>query len=464
MKASTKVSAVAGLSACLLGATGFAAPGRHSTISAGTNMTAASSSRTATSSKTKTTLVIWWWGQQEAPGASTWMKQTVASFEKLHPTVTVQTTLQTTNGLYPAFETAAKAKTGPDIQYLWGGTNTLTEAWNGYLAPIDNYIPKSQWTHYLNWQEDYYSGHLWSAPWYTQPSFPILYNKAMFKKAGLNPNDPPTTWTQFLKDCSVLKAHNITPLAMGLSGGNLGGWLFSFMGDQNLNSANQILKAQVSGNIDQKKYTEWLYKFNQLVKLGYFNSNISSLQQYQGEALFSEGKAAMTWVPGTAVSSYVQTMGVNKVGIMLTPVFGTGKLAGTIGATSQTLAISSFSHHKRLAAEFIEFAHTPTELNLFYKDTGAIPADNRFQTSQITLPQEKALYSWMLHKPGAYLENYISLQLDNNGNFAGVQDIASGAKTPQEVGAMMQQIVELWRKENPLQVTEFKNWHVQPWY
>ncbi len=63
-------------------------------------------------------LTMWWWGQQEAPGASTWLAQTIAAYHKLHPNVTISTVLQTTNGLIPAFDAAAKAGQGPDIEYF----------------------------------------------------------------------------------------------------------------------------------------------------------------------------------------------------------------------------------------------------------------------------------------------------------------------------------------------------------
>ena len=54
-------------------------------------------------------LTMWWWGQQEAAGATDWLKQTVALYEKKHPNVKIKTVLQTTDGLIPAFKAAAAA-------------------------------------------------------------------------------------------------------------------------------------------------------------------------------------------------------------------------------------------------------------------------------------------------------------------------------------------------------------------
>jgi len=153
--------------------------------------------------KGKVNLTMWWWGEQEAAGAKEWLAQTIALYEKKHPNVTIKTVLQTTNGLVPAFKAAAQAKKGPDIQYFWGGIWSLEDAWNGATKPVSDYIPRSELKHYLNTAEDTYGGKVWTAGWYVQPSFPVLYRKDVLAKAGVK---PPTTWSQLLTACDKLNA------------------------------------------------------------------------------------------------------------------------------------------------------------------------------------------------------------------------------------------------------------------
>ena len=43
----------------------------------------------------------------------------------------------------------------------------------------------------------------------------MFYNKALFKQAGLDPEKPPTTWTELLDAVKALKAAGITPIAIG---------------------------------------------------------------------------------------------------------------------------------------------------------------------------------------------------------------------------------------------------------
>src|SRR5512133_3714067 len=185
-------------------------------------------------------LTMWWWGEQEAAGAKKWLADTVALYHKKHPNVTIQTVLQTTNGLVPAFKAAAAAKKGPDIQYFWGGIWSLDDAWLGNTKPVSDYIPRSELRHYLNAKEDTYAGKVWTAPWYVQPSFPVLYRKDVLAKAGVK---VPTTWAALLKACDALNGKGITPIAGGIKDGWFGGWLYSIIGAQGISSISDVLDA-----------------------------------------------------------------------------------------------------------------------------------------------------------------------------------------------------------------------------
>src|SRR5262249_59909497 len=88
-------------------------------------------------------LTMWYWGQQEAPGASAWLAQTIAAYHKIHPNVTITPVLQTTNGLIPAFDAAAKASQGPDIEYFWGGRYSQGPGGAANIPPVAGDSPAS---------------------------------------------------------------------------------------------------------------------------------------------------------------------------------------------------------------------------------------------------------------------------------------------------------------------------------
>ncbi len=401
-------------------------------------------------------LTMWWWGQQEAPGASTWLAQTIAAYHKLHPNVTISTVLQTTNGLIPAFDAAAKAGQGPDIEYFWGGIYSQEPGWAGNIRPVSDYIPAAELHHYINaYREDTYQGQVWTAPWYLQPSFPVLYRKDILAQHHIT---VPTTWIQLLAACKALRSAGITPMAGGVSDGWFGGWLYSLLGDQQITSVKQVLDAVVGkGSFTAPALGSWWSKLAQMKSSGCWNGNITSQQLYQGQQAFVQGKAAMTVSAGTAVPGFVKQVGTSKVGLMAMPSFASGPYSGKLGATSQTVGITAWSKYPTVDANFIEFMHTPARLLAWYKDTGDLPADDRFPVSSITLPQVRQLFTMEIHG-GPYIENFIPSQLDSQGNFSNVQLVLGGSETGAQAAAKFQQVAARVRITDSKEMAHFARW------
>ena len=409
--------------------------------------------------KAPVTLNMWWWGNQEAHGATAFLADSVKKYEAAHPNIKIVTKLQSTAGLVPAFQAAAAAKKGPDIEYFWGGINTLEDGWAGNITPISTLLPQSEWKHYINGGEDTSGGKLYTAPWYLQPSFPILYRKDVLKSAGIA--SAPTTWSQLLTDCKTLRAKGITPMAGGIKDGWFGGWLYSLLGSQSVKSIDDV-KAAVVGT---KKFTDpemaaWWTRLEQMKTANCWNDDIGSLGLYQAQATWVAGKSAMTITAGTDVKKFVNQVGPSKVGLMAMPTFGNGIGAGKLGATSQTLGVTSFSKYPKEAAAFIEYLHTPNRLAAFYNYTGALPADDRFNASLVKIPQIKQLFN--MAKVGvSYLENFIPFELDQKGNFAGVQLLMAGKMTPTQAAAAMESNMARIRLTNPKEIANFKVWGAQ---
>jgi raffinose/stachyose/melibiose transport system substrate-binding protein len=400
-------------------------------------------------------LTMWWWGEQEAAGAKRWLADTVALYHKRHPNVTITTVLQTTDGLVPAFKAAAAAKKGPDLQYFWGGIWSLEDAWAGHTKAVSDYIPRSELRHYLNAREDTYSGKVWTAPWYVQPSFPVLYRTDVLRKAGVA---VPRTWPQLLSACDKLNAKGITPLAGGIKDGWFGGWLYSIIGAQGVHSVGDVLQA-VSG---KKKFTDpdeagWWTRLQEMRDHKCWNDDINSLELYQGQQRWVEGKAAMTITAGSDVKKFVLAGGKSRVGVMAMPSWGNGPYTGKLGATSQTVGITAWTKYPEVAADFIVFMHTPERMKAWFETTGAFPADDRFDTKLITLPQQKVLFG--LVKNGApYLENFIPTELDSKANFEQTQLLLGGSTDAKKAADATEQIASRIRRLSPSLIANFDKW------
>jgi multiple sugar transport system substrate-binding protein len=400
-------------------------------------------------------LTMWWWGEDEAHGAKGWLAQTIKLYEQKHPNVTIQTVLQTTDGLVPAFKAAAAAKKGPDIQYFWGGIWSLEDAWNGSTKPVSDYIPRSELKHYLNTAEDTYNGKVWTAGWYVQPSFPILYREDVLAKAGVK---PPQTWSQLLAACDRLNAKGITPFEGGVKDGWFGGWLYATMGSQSVKSIGSVLNA-VAG---KEKFTDpqqagWWARLQEMRDHKCWNKDINSQTLYPGQDQWVLGKGAMTMTAGSDVKKFVQKVGVSKVGVMTMPRWANGPYAGKLGSTSQTLGITAWTKYPQVVADFIMFTHTPDRMASFFKTTGAFPADDRFNANLITIPQQKVLFDLVKH--GApYLENFIPAEFDAKANFANVQLLLAGKMDAKQAAAASEQVAERIRRTNRDLIANFATW------
>lgn len=410
----------------------------------------------STSEKVK--LTIWWWGEQEAPGAEKWMDETTKLYSEKHPNVTFETVLQSTDDLVPAFKTAAASKQGPDIQYFWGGVWTLEDAWAGNIVAVSDYINANEIEHYISNEERTYNGKIWGVGWYLSGNS-IAYRKDLFRKAGLNPEGDYTKWQDFLAACEKLKNAGVIPIAGGLKDGWFGGWIWQLLGKQGLDSVEDLKKATVGEyKFTDPKFAEWWEKLFELKSKGYWNNDINSLDYQQGQDLFVKGDAAMIFGNDTFYPGWIEKIGNDNFGVMKIPVWGKGKLASTYTVTAQGLGITSWSKHKKEAANFLVFMHTKDRLNAWYKYTGVFPADDRFNTSMITNPQMKKVFKWIKENPGPNLENFIPTMLDEQGNFVGCQLLFAGEKTAKECAALQEQVITKWRKDNPDDLNNFRNW------
>jgi raffinose/stachyose/melibiose transport system substrate-binding protein len=293
---------------------------------------------------------------------------------------------------------------------------------------------------------------------------PLVWNKQLFKQAGLDPEKAPATWDELLADCAALKAHGITPLGMGNKDGFFGAWMFSIFAKQALNSLDE-LKSTIGSTDDVSKskigtVLHDLYSAMQdLVKKGYVNPNVSSLDLTQGWQLFPQKKAAMSFATDGNAMSWGKTLGTENVGVAAPPKWGKGALADTYDVTqSSDEFITSWSKNKAAAAAFMAWLHQPDNMASLYKQTGAFPADKRFPVSNITDPLAKNLYQLDTAKDSIWMENYLPPSVDTNADIAAGQMILSGSGNPDQAVALWDRVVKQWRLQQASEFNQYKKW------
>ena len=159
-----------------------------------------------------------------------WLED-VSIFEKANPSITISSEYNYPCESPPTFTAMLRAGTEPNLfqtyftdlpQVLTAGQAAdITSYVNSTTVPnLDSIVPGAM--------ADVTAGKsIYGLPTsnYTQG---LIYNRKLFTEAGLNPNDPPTTWTAVEKDATA-----IAKLGNGIEGwgdysaGNNGGWHFS---------------------------------------------------------------------------------------------------------------------------------------------------------------------------------------------------------------------------------------------
>jgi raffinose/stachyose/melibiose transport system substrate-binding protein len=439
---------------------------------ASTQTTAANTTTAETTSAVETTaaaettsgkpvnLVIWYWGEQECAGLQKWMEESGKLYSKQNPNVSVETVLQTTDGLYPAFRSAAAAKEGPDIQYLWSDIWTLEDAWAGNLEPIDNWWTDKEIKNQLFYDEEYSNGHYWSTKFYLG-ALVVLYNKQIFKDSGIEVEaNKDLTVDDFFGICTKLKDNKITPIACGIKDASVGEWMNAFWGGLKLDNPKEIvLPVLGEKSFNDPKYASFWSMVETMYKDGFFNKDVASLELYQGMDGFKQGKAGMTFVFSSSIAEIQKSLGEENVGI-LPCIKDVGLASAKYPGGAQSLSITSFSKNKKEAADFLRFLHTSERADALFKETNGagLMADRSFDTGLVTNPTIKDLLDNYVNasKVTPSVVGYLPAFVHDEGLLKSLQLLLGGQLNADGAIKTMDDKSAEWRNQSPEEVKIFE--------
>jgi ABC-type glycerol-3-phosphate transport system substrate-binding protein len=138
--------------------------------------------------------IVWWtpnWGEARA-------RELAQKFEAANPGVTVKLEVTVSDGLPTRILTALKSGAPPDLieaQHGW----VAPYAQQGLVLSLDDVMAKLDVKDFIPAAVGYdtWNGKLWGIP-YRIETHGVIYNKGMFKAAGLDPDKPPQTWPELI--------------------------------------------------------------------------------------------------------------------------------------------------------------------------------------------------------------------------------------------------------------------------
>lgn len=205
----------------------------------------------------------------------------------------------------------------------------------------------------------------------------FIYNKNLFRKAGLNPEQPPRDWQEFLDVCRQLKSSNIYPLVLPF-----GGWvLMAFVKPYIYNHLGiNGVQDTAAGKL---KYTDerWRNVFmlmKTLVDEKFLFPGSLSFTTPDAERMFVAGKAAITFDGSWAIKVFEQIdKSFTDYGVFFPPKDKNGKYEPLIPGGIGAAVFVANNKNKELSINFVKYLTNFNNQTEYYKFSYNLPPNKK---------------------------------------------------------------------------------------
>ncbi|MDQ5833318.1 MAG: sugar ABC transporter substrate-binding protein [Actinomycetota bacterium] len=213
-------------------------------------------------------------------------------------------------------------------------------------------------------------------------TYGLFYNKAMFKKAGVQA--PIETWDDLLSACTALKETGVTPITFGdRDGYSTDNWVTLMYGSY---FDEGDVAAVNDGELPyaDPKLVQPLQQLVDLREQGCLNKDASSRENFDANTDFTSGKSAMVLMYPAVIPDFMKKLG-KDLGIMPIPQSSDGPLAGrSVGNAFYNYVVTKQSENPGLAWEFIKVASDETAAGELLTTLGTPPALKGVDESLVT--------------------------------------------------------------------------------
>ena len=268
----------------------------------------------------------------------------------------------------------------------------------------------------------------------------MLYNKDLFKKAGLDPEQPPKNWKEFLEAGSKLHAAGIQGMVSGWGEDWLLGcfaydYAFNIMGEDKLIAT---LKGDVA--YTDPDWVKVLSLFEDMRDNNLLASGVVTMVNKVAEQSFANGRAAFAFNGSWCVNVYHGMNPGLNYGVMLPPLYSDKYPMKILGGAGGSFMVNSRSPRREKAIEFLKWFTAKAQQEYLAEKTHNLPANKESLSmispvlSQFADDMENT-YHW---NSLPVVENPQVTEMFNKG----IQAIIIDEKSPQEAAAEVQALKE----------------------
>jgi ABC-type glycerol-3-phosphate transport system substrate-binding protein len=323
-----------------------------------------------------------------------WMTDRQDAFEKLAKKYFEETgirvlfeTYAPTDVYRKKISAAATANLLPDIfNPMVNRKETASYINAGFIANLSEHMDKNDWKDVFFEKalanNTFDTGNEWNVTpgIYAVPidvnSLMIYYNKDLFVKAGLDPEQPPKTWNEFIEYGKKLKTADIQPFASGFGEGWLIG-AFAQSYQWELFGKDDVIKT-IKGEIP---YTDprWIKIFELFAEMknnNMFASGIVTMINKDAERGFATERFAMTFNGSWGVNVYFSMNPKLNYGVFSLPALPDAKYPLRLfGGDGSSFFVNDKSPNKQKAIDFLKWL-TQKEAQICLSETTLnIPAN-----------------------------------------------------------------------------------------
>lgn len=259
--------------------------------------------------------VEWWHIQTGEPLGPVWTAL-IGEFQADNEGATINETPIENQAFKSQLTTAMQAGDPPDLFQSWGGGVLRQQVQAGLVRDLTDDLADVIETLSPGALAPYtIDGRIYGIPW-DMGMTGIWYNKALFEQAGLDPESPPTTWSEFLTVVETLKQAGITPVALAGAETWTGHFWFGNLALR-LAGAEAFVAASQERSFDNPDFVQAGELLADFVALQPFQEGF--LQTAYGEAegqaaLVGGGQAAMELMGQWAPSVQADASGTDGLG------------------------------------------------------------------------------------------------------------------------------------------------------
>ena len=285
-------------------------------------------------------VTIDWWHISTNDAEAAYWQDLADQYTAENPHVTINITILANEDFKSRLASVMQAGDPPDLFQSWGGGVLWAFANAGLVRDISPEL-EGEWRDSFAAQAalELYGqdGAYYGVPW-TWGAVGLFYNKALFEQAGLDPENPPQTWAEFLDAVQALKDAGITPIALGEREKWTGHFWWVYLAIREGGEEAFLNAYNREGSFADEPFVQAGEYLQQLIALEPFPEGYLGLGYNDQAALVGNGEAAMElmgqWAPATQAANSVSGEGIGEdLGWFLFPVVegGAGNADDVLG-------------------------------------------------------------------------------------------------------------------------------------